>query len=251
MSNNATQLERLTFFSDAVFAIAITLLVIEIHVPRLAEVDDRAMLAELLALQPSIFGFVLSFLVIGALWAAHHRVFGMLTGYSRSVMMPNMLLLMVIAFMPFATALMSANPRSHVAEVFYSATLLLAGLLQRWLFGRALQPGFLQPDLQPADAAAVLGRAWGLPLAAAVSLLLAWFYPAFNNFVLLSIPLLTRVFARIAHARALRGTDPAATIAAADHSTVHVARGVPSDESVSTAVSDIVAPDIIPSHPGA
>jgi uncharacterized membrane protein len=244
MSNNATQLERLTFFSDAVFAIAITLLVIEIHVPRLGVIDDRAFVAELATLQPSIFGFMLSFLVIGALWAAHHRVFGMLAGYSRSVMLPNMLLLMVIAFMPFATALMSANPTARVAEMFYSATLLLAALLQRWLFGRALRPGFLQPDLGPADVAAVLGRAWGLPVAAALSLVLAWFVPAFNNFALLSIPLLTRWFARLASARAQRvpntpvASDPVAT---EDDPSMRITRGVPSDESVNASAPHSVA----------
>lgn len=211
MSNNSTQLERLTFFSDAVFAIAITLLVIEIHVPRLGLASDQVFLTELASLRPSIFGFALSFLVIGALWAAHHRVFGMLTGYSRSVMLPNMLLLLVIAFMPFATAFMSANPLSRVPEMFYAATLLLAALVQRWLFGRALQPGFLQPNLGPADIASALGRAWALPVAAAMSLVLAWFWPALNNFVLLTIPLLTRLFAHIARVHAqtssLPGTD--------------------------------------------
>jgi uncharacterized membrane protein len=239
MSNKATQLERLTFFSDAVFAIAITLLVIEIHVPHLATLDDHAFLAELVQLQPSILGFVLSFLVIGALWAAHHRVFGMLIAYSPSVMLPNLLLLMVVAFMPFATALMSSNPLARVPELFYSSTLLLAALIQRWLFGRALRPGFLQPDLTEADVAAVLGRAWGLPVAAALSLLLAWFIPAFNNFVLMSIPLLTRLFARMARLRAER--KPAAASAAADAaSTTKITPGVSIDESIRAGESAIV-----------
>ena len=219
MSSSTTQLERLTFFSDAVFAIAITLLVIEIHVPHLGVADDRAFLAALAALCPSIFGFILSFLVIGALWAAHHRVFGMLVGYGSDVMLPNLLQLMVIAFMPFATALMSANPQSRVAEMFYAATLLLVALTQRWLFGRALQTAYLQPGLGPVDVAGALGRAWGLPVAAGLSLVLAWFMPTWNNLVLLSIPLLTRLFARLARARAEKsrmvptGGDPAAPIA--------------------------------------
>ncbi|MEP6897699.1 MAG: TMEM175 family protein [Rhodanobacter sp.] len=236
MSNNATQLERLTFFSDAVFAIAITLLVIEIHVPRLDVVDDRAFVAALAALEPSIFGFVLSFLVIGALWAAHHRVFGMLIGYSRSVIVPNTLLLMVVAFMPFATALMSANPLARVAEMFYAATLLLAALIQRWLFGQVLRPGFLQPELGPVDVAGVLGRAWGLPVAAALSLLMAWFHPALNNFVLLTIPLLTRWFARIARSRAEKSLQPALNPPA-----MPIAQGVPSDEPDAANAPDTIA----------
>ena len=92
-------------------------------------------------------GFVISFLVIGALWAAHHRVFGMLGDYDSRLVMPNIVLLMVVAFMPFATALMSSNPLARVPELFYSATLLLAGLLQCWLFGRALREPYLRADV--------------------------------------------------------------------------------------------------------
>ena len=170
MSTHASQLERLTFFSDAVFAIAITLLVIEIHVPRLGVADDQAYLAALHELMPSFMGFILSFLVIGALWAAHHRVFGLLADYDSGLVMPNLLLLMVIAFMPFATALMSANPLARVPELFYAGTLLTAGLLQRWLFGRALRAPYLRRDVAPADVVAVRARSWALPTAAPTKL---------------------------------------------------------------------------------
>ncbi|HET6433430.1 TMEM175 family protein [Dyella sp.] len=201
MSTQASQLERLTFFSDAVFAIAITLLVIEIEVPRLGIASDAAYLAALHELGPSFMGFVISFLVIGALWAAHHRVFGMLGDYDRQLVMPNLLLLMVVAFMPFATALMSANTLARVPELFYSATLLVAGLLQCWLFGRALRAPYLQPDCPAAEVVAVRARSWALPCAASLSLVLAWFAPAYNNFVLLLIPLLVRLLPRMALAR--------------------------------------------------
>ncbi|MFK2877834.1 TMEM175 family protein [Rhodanobacter hydrolyticus] len=235
MSNNTTQLERLTFFSDAVFAIAITLLVIEIHVPHLGVTDDRAFLAALAALCPSIFGFVLSFLVIGALWAAHHRVFGMLAGYGSGVMLPNMLQLMVIAFMPFATALMSANPQSRVAEMFYAATLLLVALTQRWLFGCALQAACLQPKLGPVDVASALGRAWGLPVAAGLSLALAWFIPAWNNLALLGIPLLTRLFAHLARVR----TENSRMVPTGGDPEAPIAQGIPPHEPV--AAPDAIA----------
>ena len=228
MSSSTTQLERLTFFSDAVFAIAITLLVIEIHVPHLGVADDHTFLVELVALCPSIFGFILSFLVIGALWAAHHRVFGMLVAYGHGVMLPNMLQLMVIAFMPFATALMSANPQSRVAEMFYAATLLLVALSQRWLFGRALHTACLQPELGPVDVAGALGRAWGLPVAAALSLVLAWFMPAWNNLVLLSIPLLTRLFAHLARVRA----EKPRMAPTCDDPVAPITQGVPPHEPV-------------------
>lgn len=204
MSTESSQLERLTFFSDAVFAIAITLLIIEVHVPHLEARDDGAYLQALLALQPSFLGFVLSFLVVGALWIAHHRVFGMLRDYSPSILWPNMLSLMVVAFMPFATALMSSNPGARVPEVFYAATLLVAGLLQRLLFSIALRPPFVRTDISAEHVIATRWRAWGLPAAAALSLIAAWFAPGWNNLLLLTIPLFVRLFYALGRHRSVR-----------------------------------------------
>jgi uncharacterized membrane protein len=204
MSQGTQQLERLKAFSDAVFAIAITLLVIEVHVPRLDTLDDTAYLAALAHLIPSFMGFMLSFLTIGALWIAHHRLFGVLDGHEPRLMWPNMLLLMVVAFMPFATALMSSNPLARVPEVFYSATLLAAGLLQLLLFQLALRPGRVRAGVPPEEVNALRWRALTLPTAATAALLAAPHMPGNNNFFLLTIPLLARVYAAIGRRRALR-----------------------------------------------
>ena len=204
MSHNASQLERLTFFSDAVFAIAITLLIIEVHVPHVGGIDDASYWQALGELRSSLFGFMLSFLVIGALWMAHHRVFGLLHDYSPKIMWPNMLLLMTVAFMPFATALMSSNPLARVPELIYSGTLLLAGLLQTRLFHMALRAPHVRGDVPPEEVTAARWRSWGLPTAAALSLLAAWFAPGWNNFVLVGIPLLVRLYAAVGRRRALR-----------------------------------------------
>ena len=209
--NHGAQLERLKAFSDAVFAIAITLLVIEVHVPRLDTLDDAAYLAALAHLGPSFMGFVLSFLTIGALWMAHHRLFGVLESYEPRLMWPNMLLLMVIAFMPFATALMSSNPIARVPEVFYSATLLAAGLLQLWLFQVALKPGRVRADVPPEEINALRWRSLTLPTAATVALLTAWHMPGNNNCFLLLIPLLARAYAALGRRRALRHPATSAT----------------------------------------
>ena len=211
MSHGIQQLERLKAFSDAVFAIAITLLVIEVHVPRLDTLDDAAYLAALAHLMPSFMGFVLSFLTIGALWIAHHRLFGVLDGYEPRLMWPNMLLLMLIAFMPFATALMSSNPLARVPEVFYSATLLAAGLLQLLLFQLALRPGRVRAGVPPEEVNALRWRALTLPTAATAALLAAPHMPGNNNFFLLTIPLLARIYVAIGRRRALRRMDAAAT----------------------------------------
>ncbi len=106
-------LERLVFFSDAVFAIAITLLVIEIAVPHMGHVGHRGThiqyIQELANLLPSFFGYFLSFFVIGAYWAGHHRAFGLAATYDSRLVWPNMSMLCLIAFTPFATAFLSDN----------------------------------------------------------------------------------------------------------------------------------------------
>ncbi|MEV8521415.1 TMEM175 family protein [Dyella marensis] len=203
-SANTSQLERLTFFSDAVFAIAITLLIIEVHVPHVSGVDDALYWQALAELRSSLFGFALSFLVIGMLWMAHHRVFGMLNDYSPKLMWPNLLLLMTVAFMPFATALMSSNPLARVPELFYSGTLLVAGLLQNRLFAIALRAPYVRVDVPPEEITAARWRSWGLPTAATLSLVAAWFAPGWNDFLLIGIPFLVRLYAAAGRRHALR-----------------------------------------------
>jgi uncharacterized membrane protein len=78
------QLERIALFSDAVFAIAITLLVIEIKVPGLDEATNGNLASALAHIAPHLFSFLLSFMVIGIYWLSHHRMFNYIINYDRS-----------------------------------------------------------------------------------------------------------------------------------------------------------------------
>lgn len=127
-SNNAAQFERVVFFSDAVFAIAITLLVIEIHVPHVAAHTDSALAFALLGLLPKYIGFVVSFFVIGRFWIGHHRLCGHLAKADDGLIGRNLLFLMLVAFGPFPTALLSEYPDSRVAVGVYAGWLILAGI---------------------------------------------------------------------------------------------------------------------------
>lgn len=105
------QLERLILFSDAVFAIAITLLVIEIKIPEIHSekepVTDSALLHALGQLIPKFIGFIISFLLIGLYWTIHHRMFGYVTSYDRKLLVLNLLFLFFIALMPFSNGFYS------------------------------------------------------------------------------------------------------------------------------------------------
>lgn len=191
-------LERLVFFSDAVFAIAITLLVIEIHVPHLERGADAAAWNALLHLAPSFFGFVLSFLVIGRFWIGHHTAFAMIDHYDGRLAWPNMMLLMCIALMPFASAFMSANLGQFVPTLFYNLMLLLTAVLSRWVIGIATGPALFRADGDPGVPVMLRSRGLGVILGAATAVAFTFVSPVLSQIALISIPFWQRLLNRMA-----------------------------------------------------
>jgi len=193
------RLERLIFFSDAVFAIAITLLVIEIRVPHLTIGTPDEALQALRGLLPSFFGFALSFVVIGRFWMGHHSSMANVAAYTPKMLWPNLMLLMAIAFMPFATAFMSANIGQLVPTAFYNATLMVTALLSWRVVSMARN---LWPESERNDDWLRMGsRGIGVALGAASALALTFVTPIFSQLALASMPLWQRLAARVLRAR--------------------------------------------------
>ena len=119
---------RLEAFSDGVFAIAITLLVLEITVPP----PGTALGAELLQLWPSYLAYTVSFVVIGAIWINHHNVFRHIARADEMLLLLNVLVLMLVAFLPFPTAVLAEafhrGLNEPVAAAFYGGTLTITGI---------------------------------------------------------------------------------------------------------------------------
>jgi uncharacterized membrane protein len=130
---------RIETFSDGVFAIAITLLILEIRVP---EVEEGHTLAEaLFGLWPSYLAYALSFLVIGTMWANHHNRFRYITRSDHVLLFINTLLLMFTAFIPFPTTLLAeyvlgSDEERTAATVLYSGTLAVTAVFFTllWLY---------------------------------------------------------------------------------------------------------------------
>jgi uncharacterized membrane protein len=118
--------ERLEAFSDGVFAIAITLLVLEIRVPPPEDVASvPRLLAALGDLWPSYLGYIVSFATIGIMWANHHNLIRLVGSVSHGVILANLLLLLIIGFVPFPTALLAAtlgSPTAQVGVLVYAGT---------------------------------------------------------------------------------------------------------------------------------
>ena len=127
-------LERLIFFSDAVFAIAITLLSLEIRLPGPeGSLTNVELWQRLLAIWPKYLAYVISFLVIGLFWIGHHRKFRIIQRYDSNLLLLNLLLLMLIAFIPFPTSLISEYG-NRTATIFYALVIILTGLLSAVLW---------------------------------------------------------------------------------------------------------------------
>lgn len=116
---------RLESFSDGVFAIVITLLVLELKLPA---VSYDALGASLLQLLPSISAYVLSFLLIGMYWVFHHHAYTLIDGVDGVLLWLNIVFLLLISFMPFPTMMLGRCPGQTLPVVFYGCNLLLANL---------------------------------------------------------------------------------------------------------------------------
>lgn len=120
---------RIEAFSDGIFAIVVTLLVLEIHVPQVQGPDVSAALGRsLVAMLPKFLSYVLSFVIICIWWIAHHHLFHLLKKSDRGLLWLNCLFLLCLAFIPFPTALMGDYPRERIAVISYGAVMTLAGL---------------------------------------------------------------------------------------------------------------------------
>jgi len=120
---------RLEAFSDGVIAVAVTLLVLDIHVPPIT--PDETLLHALLHNWPHYAAYAVSFMTIGIIWVNHHAMISRLARADHSILILNLLLLMSIVLMPFATELMAAYLRassgqSLAAGVYAGAFLLMA-----------------------------------------------------------------------------------------------------------------------------
>ena len=149
---------RTEAFSDGVFAIAITLLVLDIHVPE-SEFDD--LWAGIWDQWPAYLGYATSFITIGGLWLAHHGVFQRLQYLNDRLMRINLLLLMAVAFLPFPTRLVADALRGEDTEraavVVYGASLLVIALLLGAFWASAARDRqLLKPDVSDEEVNALL-----------------------------------------------------------------------------------------------
>jgi uncharacterized membrane protein len=155
-----TETGRLEAFSDGVFAIAITLLVLELRVP---DSGDGALWHALVHEWPQFAAYLTSFLVIGIMWVNHHSMFRQIVRADRGLLFLNLLLLLWTAALPFPTDLIarylrSSGPDAHVAAAVYSVNLTLAAIAFSLVWMRAVRNRLVQHDMSEREQWASIGR---------------------------------------------------------------------------------------------
>ncbi|MDB5230127.1 MAG: hypothetical protein JWN76_932 [Chitinophagaceae bacterium] len=134
------QLERMILFSDAVFAIAITLLVIEIKIPEAWPPTEAKLVAGLKHILPDVIGFVMSFAIIGQFWITHHRMFGYVQRFDTGLLWLNLHLLFWVAIMPFTSEVNMHYGNVDFAWMIYSINMAMIGFGTYFLWRRIVNP---------------------------------------------------------------------------------------------------------------
>jgi uncharacterized membrane protein len=157
---------RIDALSDGVFAIAITLLVLELDVPSPTE-SSESLLADLGSQWPSYLGYLVSFAFIGSVWVAHSRISKFLRAADQVFVGMNLLLLLLVSILPFTTKLMATHLNDsgeRVAVVVFGANLLLAGIAVNVLLGHVVRtPDLLDPGAGPISPLSRSSDGWRSP----------------------------------------------------------------------------------------
>ncbi|KND50048.1 MAG: Integral membrane protein [Parcubacteria bacterium C7867-008] len=140
---------RVEFLSDGVFAIVLTILVIDIKLPEFAgEISNQELLMQLAELWPLFASFALSFLVISVFWINHNYLFHTLTKkVDRGLNLLNLLYLLFVVFIPFVAHMVGEHPYSSVAAIIYGFTILIVSLLAKAMFLHVLKRPELHHEL--------------------------------------------------------------------------------------------------------
>ena len=138
---------RIEYFSDAVFAIALTLLVLDLHVPEVTH-PKTELIPALVQLLPQFFAYVLSFVIIAINWLFHHRKFRAIVAYDTGLIWLNFAFLLFVALVPFPTSLLSQyGPEGRIAIVLYALEVAVLSLLQAVIWAYARRHGLLAADI--------------------------------------------------------------------------------------------------------
>lgn len=180
---------RIEALSDGVFAVAITLLALDIHVP-LGSMSNAQLWLSIRHVFPGIVAYIFSFCIIGIFWNGHHTIFRFTKLLNRPLIWLNLLYLMVVAFMPFPTALLAEHYTDQAAIVLYSMALISIGLLHfillNYIYGntKLAQEWFTQIVFDRSRLASLFGAGCGV-----LAVMMSFVWPPGSLLMLALVPI--------------------------------------------------------------
>jgi uncharacterized membrane protein len=154
-------IDRLKALSDGVFAIVLTLLVLELRPERVT--SNAAALEALARMIPSFVSYFISFFIIGLYWIVHNRMVRHMTGYDRATLWINLLFLLFVSVLPFFTAFSGQNMRLSLPWQLYAGNVVMVGLCGTWLWAAARRKGFVEEGVSRRLAAYLAARGLVVP----------------------------------------------------------------------------------------
>jgi len=167
---------RIEALSDGIFAIVMTLLILEIHIPDLPNNAPNVQVAPALYhLWPKFFSYVVSFIGLGFYWIAHHNMYYAIRGSDRVLLWLNILFFMFVSLLPFSTSFLNAFRQSQIAPIFFGANLTLIGwiLLIQWIYASS-QPGMIADTVTKDYQNLVKNRLLIIPIIATLVILICF-----------------------------------------------------------------------------
>lgn len=188
-------LERIVFFSDAVFAIAITLLAIELKVPQIdqgADYTAEALWRAVAGEWPQFLAFFLSFSIIAAYWLSHHRYFRYIVRYDGGLIFYNLAILFFVALMPYSSELLGEYGNLSTAIILYSLNLCILGLSTAGLWYHVTSHHLVTDTLDSTTIRRFQVRSFVTPITALFVIVLALLVGAYAIFGLFLIFVIQR-----------------------------------------------------------
>lgn len=176
-----SETSRIESFSDCVFSIAITLLVLDLKVPHGA---PHSLARELAFQWPSYAAFLLSFMFVGVMWINHHRLFTHIRKSDNILLILNLLLLLGVTSVPFPTAVLASHlngPDARTAAVLYNATYLVIAFFFNMLWRHSVSRRLIDSRSEEAAQGITRQYAYG-PFLYVVCILLVWIHPLVSLF---------------------------------------------------------------------
>ncbi|MCC7553846.1 MAG: DUF1211 domain-containing protein [Methanobacteriaceae archaeon] len=185
---------RLEGLTDAIFGVAMTILVLSIEVPTPGTLGIDGINVYLLKLIPTLSIYAISFLLLGCFWIAHHSFF-LINKIDEFLLWINILWLMAICLIPFSVSLVSSYGASIIANLFFASNMIIIGILYFFNIAYAYKKGFFIKDLN-FNLRILIGFSIFIILISIIDIVISFINPVYNKFFYLLIPLFTFLSSR-------------------------------------------------------